>query len=108
MTGDELFEFYGGEVPEYVKGAGKTFIVLVFGNEWNGDIKPRKITISDVVEYYRSQANNIVSGCRSLAGFVSDWRYVDAIAKECLEWFKFVNVEELRRESRKAGLVPKF
>ena len=33
---------------------------------------------------------------------------VKEMAKECLEIFKLVNLEGMRRESRKLGLVPKF
>ena len=105
---DKLFEFYNGEIPEYVKKAGKTYIVIVFGDDWNNSIKPRKITIKDVVDYYKNWSWRIDTGIRGIAGFYSDWRWIDNIAKECLEWFKFVNVEALRRESRKAGLEPKF
>lgn len=108
---EKLFEFYGGEIPEYVKGAGKSYIIINFGHEWDdkaGKIKPRKITIKDVIDYYKNWSWNISSGCRQLAGFTSDWRFIDNIAKECLEWFKFVNVEELRKAGRKAGLEPKF
>lgn len=46
-----------------------------------------------------------MSGCRTLAGIVGDWRPVDRV---CLEHFKQVNVKALRREARKAGLIPKF
>ena len=101
-------EFYNYEIPGYIKSAGKSYITINCGHEWNNSIKPRKIRITDVIEYYRTQANNIVSGCRTIADFTGDWRGVDLIAKECLEYFKFVNPEVLRREGRKAGLEPKF
>jgi len=105
---EELEEFYNYEVPSYVKGAGKSYIILNFGHDWANNIKPRKIKISDIIEYYASQANNIISGARTLAGFTSDWRYIDSIAKECLEWFKFINPETLKKEGHKVGLEAKF
>lgn len=109
---EKLFEFYCGEIPEYVKGAGKSYITIVFGHDWDnrgkGKIKPRKITIKDVIDYYKNWSWNISCGCRKIAGFTSDWRFVDNIAKECLEWFKFVNVEGLKKTAREAGLEPKF
>ena len=101
-----LEEFYGFEVPGYVKKAGKSYIDIVVDN-FLGTEKLH-ITIQDVVRYYATQANNIVSGCRSLSGHTGDWRQIDNLAKECLEYFKYVNVETLRREGRKAGLEPKF
>lgn len=103
-----LDTFYDGEIPGYIVTAGKTYITLLLA-QWEGDCaKPVKIRIADVIEYYRSQANNIVSGCRTIAGFTGDWRHVDNIAKECLGWFKYVNVEELRRAGCKVGLEPRF
>ena len=104
---EKLWKFYGG-LPKYIEDAGKTFLVIRFGHEWDNSIKPRKITIKDVIDYYKNWSWNISSGCRQIAGFTSDWRFIDNIAKECLEWFKFVNVEALRRAGKKAGLEPKF
>lgn len=104
---DQLEEFYNGEVPEYVVKAGKSFITIRI-SDWTEVSQDLKIRVEDVAEYYATQAPNIVSGCRTLAGFVSDWRPVDNLAKEALEWFKFVNVEAIRREGKKRGIEPKF
>jgi len=103
---DKLDEFYQGDIPEYILEAGKTFIKIRV-SDWRGD-QDLKVTVKDVVEYYRYEARNISSGCRTLAGYTGDWRPIDSLAKECLEWFKFVNIEALRREGRKYGLIPKF
>jgi hypothetical protein len=99
-------EFYNYEVPEYVKGAGKSFIKINVSDFRGSQVL--KIRMIDVVEYYKTQANNIVSGMRSIAGFAGDWRNIDEIAKECLDYFKFVNIDALRRLSKKEGLEPKF
>jgi hypothetical protein len=103
----KLNEFYNGEVPDYVRGAGKNFIVINAGSEWEG-FKQHRITPKDVIAYYATQAPNISSGCRTLAGITGDWRPIDNLAKECLEWFKFVNADALRREGLKVGLEAKF
>jgi hypothetical protein len=50
------------------------------------------VTIPDVVEYYATQASNIVSGCRQLGGIVGDWRPIDGLAETCLEVFKRLNI----------------
>lgn len=101
-----LIEFYNGDIPGYVLKAGKSFLVIRI-SDWRGD-QNLKITIKDVAKYYATQANNIISGCRELAGYISDWRPIHYLAQECLEWFKHVNIDQLRREGRKQGLTPKF
>jgi len=102
-----LQAFYGGEIPGYIVKAGKTFITVRLA-QWDDEVYPTKITLADVVEYYRTQANNLSPGMRSIAGFTGDWRHIDNVAKECLAWFKYVSVEQLRRQSRKVGLEPRF
>jgi len=105
---EKLFDFYNGEIPQYICKARKSYITIRFGHDWDNSVKPRKITIDDIIEYYKTEAINISSGMRSIAGFGGDWRFIDNLAKECLEWFKFVNIEVLKRESKKQGLDPKF
>lgn len=102
-----LMEFYGDEIPGYVKYACKLFVVIHVGDEIFG-IRDLKITIEDVIKYYAYEAENLLSGCRTIAGYTSDWRGIDLIANECLEWFKFVNAVRLKRTARKYGLTPKF
>jgi len=72
-------------------------------SDWRGE-QDLRITLKDVIEYYCKWAGNIISGCRVIAGYAGDWRPVDRLAKECLEWFEFVNIEALRTEGRKYGL----
>ena len=102
---DKLEEFYQGEVPEYILEAGKTFIKIRM-SDWRGE-QDLRITVKDVVEYYRKWARDIISGCRMIAGYAGDWRPIDRLAKECLEWFKVVNIEALRREGIKHGMTLK-
>ena len=87
--------------------AGKIFVDVFMDEDWQGPARTIRIRIGDVVQYYRTQAASM-SGCRALGGIVGDWRPVDMTARQCLEHFKQVNVEALRREARKAGLIPKF
>ncbi len=104
---DKLTDFYEqGDIPEYILEAGKSYIKIRV-SDWQGD-QDLKVTVKNVVAYYVYWVDNIISGCRTLADYTGNWRPVDRLAKECLEWFKFVNIRALRIESRKCGLVPKF
>ena len=76
-------------------------------SDWRGE-QEIHVTIDDVVEYYLSQARNIMSGCRTLAGFTGDWRPIDNLAQECLDVFKEIDIDTLREKSIKRGLTPKF
>lgn len=95
-------DFYDYNIPEYVVRPGRTFITIMTGNDWEGEPFPLKITMADVVRYYRNQAANITSGIRTLAGFSSDWRGIDQLAQECLAWFEFVNQDGLRKLAKAA------
>lgn len=95
------------QLGEFVERAGKSFLTVrtttVFGEPTS-----LKITLDNVAEFYRTQANNLGSGIRTLAGLHGDWRPISQSADLALAWFRTVNVEGLRRASRKVGLVPKF
>lgn len=95
------------EVPDYLLNYGKSFITFRVSVYEGAPVKTLKITIKDVAKYYAFQANGM-SGIRTIAGFSTDWRHVDGIAKEALEYFKQVNVETLRKEAMKLGIKPKF
>jgi len=98
---DKLNDFYDDNIPAYVKNAGKGYITIMTGNDWEGDPSPLKITIKDVIAYYYKDARSFSSGIRTLAGFSSDWRGIDGLASECLAWFKFINREALAKEGKK-------
>ena len=95
------------QLGEFVERAGKSFLTVRTTNVF-GERTALKITVDDVAEFYRSQANNLSSGLRTLAGHHGDWRGISELADISLSWFKAVNVEGLRRAARKVGLVPKF
>ena len=103
----KVYDLYYDEVPGYFRKITKEKIIVRAGSEWEG-YKDHTITIEDVVKYYATQANNIVSGCRQLGTIIGDWRPIDYLAKECLEIFKHINVEKLRKISKEWGLIPKF
>jgi len=96
-------EMIGG----FVEKAGKRFLTVKTSTIFGEPISLR-ITPQDVAEFYRSQAPNLASGIRSLAGLPGDWRPISELADLALDWFKKVNVEGMRRAARKVGLVPKF
>jgi len=98
-----LEAFYNYEVPGYVKSAGKTYITISV-SDWEGT-RILKITIEDVIEYYVTDARNIYSGTRTLAGHSGDWRHIDNLAKEALEWFKYANRTQLARAGEKRGMT---
>lgn len=101
---DALDVMYDGDVPEYIRGAGKTFIKIAY----SGILDEQSVVtvrVEDVIHYYAHDARNITSGCRSLAGIHGDWRPVDNLAKACLEYFKRVNRPALEREGKKFGMT---
>ena len=95
---DKLEEFYQGNVPEYILDADNSFIKIRV-SDWRGE-QDLRITPRNVVEYYYRWARNITSGCRVIAGYAGDWRPIDRLVKECLEWFLFVNIGELKISER--------
>lgn len=99
----EAQELIGG----FVQKAGKNFVVICCGDVF-GDEQTIRVTTDDVAEFYSSQANNLSSGCRTLAGLTGDWRPVSDLAQACLNWFKRVNVVSMRRAARRLGLEPRF
>lgn len=106
-TKQKLLEFYDYQIPNYVVKATKTYIVIKVGGDWR-ELQELKITMKDVADYYEFEAPNITSGIRTLAGFSDAWRGIDIIARECLEWFKFVNIKGLRRACTREGMKPIF
>jgi hypothetical protein len=92
---------------EFVQRAGKNFLVVKVSDVF-GDPATVKITPTTLAEFYATQASNLSSGIRTLAGLHGDWRPISELANLALDWFKQVNVEGLRRAARRAGLTPKF
>ena len=102
---------YAAEAKEllgsFVQRAGKTFLVLRAGNVF-GEPTAIRITPANLAEFFATQANNLSSGIRTLAGLSGDWRPISELAKLALDWFKQVNVEGMRRAGRRIGLTPRF
>lgn len=99
----EAQELLGG----FVQRAGKSYLVIWTSNVF-GEMETLKITPDNLAEFYATEAQNITSGIRTLAGLSGDWRPVSELADAALAWFKRVNVEGMRRAARKIGLTPKF
>lgn len=97
---------YSNDLPDWVKRAGKTFITLSI-SDWSDSNMSLKVNPDDVAKYYAYEARSM-SGCRTLAGHTGDWRPIDELASFCLEYFKHVNVDGMRKAGRKYGLEPKF
>ena len=94
------------ENPGFAR-TGKTFVDVQLAEDWQYPERIKRIRIGDVAAYFAHQSGSL-SGARTLAGIFGDWRMIDAIAQDVLEYFKQVNVEGMRREARKLGLEPKF
>jgi len=99
----EAKELLGG----FVKRAGKTFLVVRASNVFD-EPTTIKITPTNLAEFYATQANNLSSGIRTLAGLPGDWRPISNLADLALDWFKQVNLEGMRRAARRVGLTPRF
>ena len=95
---------YEDEENEAFEKCGKTFVDVRLAENWQYSARVKRIRLANVIEYYHSQARNISSGMRSIAGIHGDWRQIDYIATDCLEYFKCVNRPALERESRKYGM----
>ena len=87
---------------------GKTYVIVRLAEDWQYPARKKKITITDVAEYFAHQASNMTSGMRCLAGIYGDWRMIDNIAQDCLNYFMQANAEGMRRAGRKLGLEPRF
>jgi len=94
-------------VGDFVQRAGKTFLVVRCGDVF-GDERTIRVTPDDVAEFFATQARNLTSGCRTLAGLTGDWRSVSELAQACLNWFRSVNLIGMRRAARRRHLIPRF
>lgn len=95
------------QIGEFVQRAGKSFLVVRAADVF-GEPTAIRITPINLAEFYKTQANNLSSGIRTLAGLAGDWRPISELADAALLWFKLVNVEGMRRAGRRVGLVPRF
>ena len=95
------------KIGEFVERAGKSFLVIRAADVF-GEATTIRITPINLAEFYATQANNLSSGIRTLAGLPGDWRPISDLADVALSWFKSVNIEGMRRAGRRVGLVPRF
>jgi len=108
MTREEINqamdEYFCGEIPEYIKGYGQSYLTILTADVVTQEPKELKVTTKDIIQYYAVESRDISSGCRTLAGHSGDWRPIDGMAKMVLEWFKKVNRAVLEREAKKRGM----
>ena len=93
---EKLAIYYRDSIPGYILDAGRTFLKIHAGADFT-DYQDIKVTIGDLARYYAHEACNITSGCRTIGDLTGDWRQIDSLAKECLEWFKYINIEGIRK-----------
>jgi len=94
------------ELPEFVIDSNDESLTIRLSDVFD-EVKNVVVTIEDVVEFFRTQSHSM-SGCRTLAGEIGDWRPMSELAQYCLDYFKSTNVEKLREVSIANGLTPKF
>jgi len=95
------------KIGEFVLKAGKSFLTIRTTNVF-GEPTTIKITPGNLAEFYATQANNLSSGIRTLAGLHGDWRPISKLADIALSWFKVINIVGMRRAAKRVGLVPRF
>lgn len=112
QTTEEILEAHGYDTDELYSETGIYFsrktIMVHHADIVTQKAKTSRITVADVVEYYRTQARNIVNGCRQIGDIIGDWRPIDELAHTCLEIYKVLRNEELKRVTRKNGMEPKW
>jgi hypothetical protein len=94
-------------VGAFVVKAGKTYLVIRCGDVF-GEEQTIRVTPDNLAEFFATQACNLTSGCRTLAGLTGDWRPISQLAQAALDWFKTVNLLAMRKAARTVGLIPRF
>jgi hypothetical protein len=102
-----LTEQAQADFGSFVEKANRSRLVIRCANVFD-EQESLNITPADVADYYATEAQNLTSGCRTLAGLTGDWRQIDHLAALALEWFKRVNIVGMRRAARRLGLEPRF
>lgn len=102
-----LTEQAQADLGSFVEQADQMTLVITCNNAFD-EQESLTITPDDVAKYYATEARNLTSGCRTLAGMTGDWRPIDELASLALEWFKQVNIKMMREAALRLGLVPKW
>jgi hypothetical protein len=91
------------ELDERLEAYGITFRgSIIYVRTWKDN--KIQVTVEDVIRYYRYEAGNLTSGCRTLAELSGDWRPIDNLAKSCLEIYKVIKKPELKKIAHKNGM----
>lgn len=93
------------ELPPYMKISNNVIYIHIADEP-----KPQRVKMQDVVDYFTkySGSRGFQSSYRFLGQIGGDWRPIDQLAEDCLYIFQLLNIEKLRKLSRRAGLEPKF
>lgn len=112
MNARSKLELKGWDLDELYTAFGIRFerwtIVVDYADVVTEDGETCKVTIDDVIKYYAHDARNITSGIRTLSKIIGDWRPIDELASQCLEVYKVLSLNRLRRIAKNYGLTPKF
>jgi len=81
----ELSNFYGGEVPGYVRSATRDSLTI---EDDNG--KVHTITVEDFKKFM--VRGRLASGMSELGTFVGESRYVEELAEMVMDWFEHTGV----------------
>jgi len=91
----------------FVEEAGETFLVIRAENAV-GEPQTIRITLDNLAEFYATQADELTSHTRTLAGLSGNWFSISVLADFAHRWFQRVNIEGMRQAARKVGLEPRF
>lgn len=101
-----LERLYGGELPAYLTIHNKDHITIRAAQYEGADVQDIDLTPLEVVRYYvrpDELGAGGFSGIRHIAGFSSDWRLVDHIARESMTIFRLINEEGLKQAASEYG-----
>ena len=95
---EAIIEVFGDEIPDYIIQYGKSSLSVMANGKRN------VIKAKDVAHYFAYEANSR-SGMRTLGTISGDYRYIDDLADIAMEYFKLVNIFQLKRYFKELGGV---
>lgn len=104
---ERVERLYGGELPDYLEIRDTDTLVIRAAPYEGAPVQEVTISPRDVVTYYRQDNPRGcagMSGCRTLATFTTDWRTVDAMAREAMAIYRVLNREALEQEGSRYGM----
>ena len=99
---EQVDRMFDDNTPEYLDIVSRNLIKITI-SDWQGS-KEISVKPKDIIDYYHTDARNITSGIRTLAGHSGDWRPINEMAELLLAIFKIINLPALERESKKYSM----